>query len=141
MNETNLSSSQLIAPCGINCGVCIAFQRNKNKCFGCWNDDSRKAKHCAVCKIKNCETLISSNSRFCYDCSMYPCKRMKQLDQRYHTKYNMSNLDNLMIIKDSGLDVFIQLENEKWKCDECGGMICVHRGFCLECEKKKIIKQ
>jgi len=58
---------------------------------------------------------------------------MKQLDKRYRIKYQMSNLDNLTIIKTSGLDVFVQLENEKWKCKECGGKICVHRGFCLKC--------
>lgn len=132
-----LSATQLVAPCGINCGICIAYLRDKNKCFGCWGDDLRKAKHCSACKIKNCEHFSVTDSKFCFDCPVYPCKRMKQLDKRYRTKYFMSNLENLMIIKESGLDIFIKLENEKWKCKDCGGMICVHRGFCLECEKKK----
>ena len=29
------SAKELIAPCGINCGTCIAYQREKNRCCGC----------------------------------------------------------------------------------------------------------
>jgi hypothetical protein len=137
MGESNLSSAQLIAPCGINCGICVAFLRDKNKCYGCWGDDARKAKHCSVCKIKNCEHFSATDSRFCFDCPMYPCKRMKQLDQRYRIKYNMSNLENLQSVKELGEEAFIQLELIKWKCKECGGTICVHKGYCLDCEKKR----
>lgn len=135
-----LTANQLVAPCGINCGICIAFLRDKNKCFGCWGDDSRKAKHCSVCTIKNCDFFSSTESRFCYECTIFPCKKMKQLDKRYKLKYQMSNLENLGIIKNNGIDIFVQLENEKWKCNECGGTICVHCGFCLECEKKKAVE-
>jgi len=134
-----LTATQLVAPCGINCGICLGYLRDKNRCEGCWGDNSKKPYHCAVCSIKNCEQLSATGSKFCFDCPVYPCKRLKQLDKRYQTKYHMSNLENIRIIKDSGLNYFVQLENEKWKCNECGGMICVHRGFCVECEKKKTV--
>jgi hypothetical protein len=137
MKGTDLSAAQLIAPCGINCGVCYAFLRDKNKCFGCRCEDPIKANHCQVCKIKNCEYLLQTGSKFCYDCSSYPCKRMKQLDQRYRLKYEMSNLENLRQVKKLGLDSFIQLELVKWKCSECSGVVCVHKGYCLDCERKK----
>jgi hypothetical protein len=135
-----LSAAQLVAPCGINCGICLGYLRDKNKCSGCWGDDSKKPYHCTVCSIKNCEHLSATGSKFCFNCPEYPCKRMKQLNKRYQTKYNMSNLENLQNVKSLGLEAFVQNEQIKWKCNECGGMICVHRGFCLECEKKKVVK-
>jgi hypothetical protein len=27
-------------------------------------------------------------------------------------------------------------DTEKWKCPQCGGSICMHRGFCLKCNQK-----
>lgn len=30
----------LIAPCGMNCQLCYAFQREKNKCPGCLGDEN-----------------------------------------------------------------------------------------------------
>lgn len=32
----------LIAPCGINCGICLAFLRDKNTCMGCREFDVNK---------------------------------------------------------------------------------------------------
>ena len=133
----NVSALQTIAPCGINCGVCYAFLRDKNKCPGCQAEDKKKPNHCSVCSIKNCEQLALTTSRFCFDCPTYPCKRLKQLDKRYSTKYNTRILDNQMQIKNLGLEGFVELEKVKWKCGECGNTICMHRGYCLACEKNK----
>jgi len=33
--KSGFSSEILIAPCGMNCGACIAFMRDKNNCPGC----------------------------------------------------------------------------------------------------------
>lgn len=133
MNSFDLSSSQLIAPCGINCGICLAYLRDKNRCEGCRGEDNKKCNHCSVCNIKNCEHLSITESKFCYDCSKYPCTRIKHLDKRYRTKYKMSVIDNLQLVKDYGPEKFIQLEKVKWECKNCGGTICVHRGYCLNC--------
>ncbi len=126
-------NSQLIAPCGINCGICLAYLRDKNKCEGCWGSDASKSKSCATCKIKNCEDLATIDSKFCFDCAKYPCSKITHLDKRYRTRYKMSNIDNLQLVKDYGLEKFIQLEKIKWSCKSCGGTICVHRGYCLDC--------
>jgi hypothetical protein len=127
----------LIAPCGMNCGICLAYLREKNRCEGCWADDTNKPKSCINCIIKNCELLEKTESKFCYDCEKFPCKRLKQLDKRYRTKYHMSMLENLANIKIHGLENFVEMEHERWKCGQCGGMICVHRQYCLNCIKIK----
>ncbi|HEY4785568.1 MAG TPA: DUF3795 domain-containing protein [Bacteroidales bacterium] len=138
MNNNGLSDTQLVAPCGINCRVCLAYLREKNKCSGCRAIGDFKVKHCNACRIKNCEYLPVKELNFCYDCTKYPCAKMKQLDKRYRTKYKMSVIGNLSLIKDSGLVYFTQVETEKWKCKACGGVICVHRGYCLSCGSPRI---
>jgi hypothetical protein len=62
---------------------------------------------------------------------------MKHLDKRYRTNYNMSMIENLENIKEFGIRTFLRAEKKKWTCSECGGTICVHKGFCYSCGKKK----
>lgn len=138
IRENNLN--RLIAPCGMNCGICLAFLREKNTCKGCRGPDTDKPGSCIRCIIRNCEFIVKSESSFCYDCQNYPCARLKQLDKRYKTKYHMSMIENLNYIKIEGLDKFVKKEHDRWLCDKCGGMICVHREYCLNCmtEHKQI---
>jgi hypothetical protein len=128
--------SILIAPCGMNCGICLAYLREKNRCAGCNTDDMDKSAYCSRCIIKNCELLKKSGTKFCFKCEKFPCKRLKQLDKRYRTKYNMSMLENLEYIKNHGVRKFVKNEKTRWTCMDCGGTICVHRGFCYSCGKK-----
>jgi rubrerythrin len=55
------------------------------------------------------------------------------LDKRYIGKYGESPIQNLTRIKESGLDSFIAIEKEKWKCNHCGQLLCVHNEVCLTC--------
>ena len=124
---------QLIAPCGMNCGICLAYLRKERKCPGCHGEDTNKSASCIKCVIRNCEVIKLSKSGFCYECAKYPCRRLKQLDKRYRTKYAMSMIENLDSIKRIGLSAFMANEKERWHCLKCGGVICVHRGYCFHC--------
>lgn len=130
------AKKELIAPCGMNCGICMAYLRKKNHCAGCLNEDEDKVPHLQRCIIRNCDTIRHNDSGFCYECENYPCKRLKQLDKRYRTRYKMSMLENLEFIKTKGLAAFKEKELERWRCPECGGVICVHRGYCFSCGTK-----
>jgi len=125
---------QLIAPCGMNCGICLAYLRDKNVCNGCRGSNDNKSRSCINCIIKNCEFYNRTDAKFCFDCNNYPCLRLKQLDKRYRTKYNMSMIENLENIKKNGLNNFIAHEYSRWICIHCGGVKCVHRGICLYCK-------
>jgi len=125
----------LIAPCGMNCGICLAYLRETNKCLGCRSDNKNKLNSCVKCVIANCELLAKTDSNFCYDCEKYPCTRLKQLDKRYRTNYAMSMIENLDNIQKLGLKEFLILEQKRWSCSKCGGTICVHREYCLNCGK------
>lgn len=124
---------QLIAPCGMNCGICIAFLRDKKPCLGCRVNCETKPKHCVSCVIANCEHMPVAG--FCYDCYKYPCARIKNLDKRYRTKYHTSFFDNLNRIKDNGIELFLESENLKHTCPKCGQHLSVHRDFCISCKE------
>lgn len=125
--------STMIAPCGMNCGTCIAYLRDKNKCPGCLSTATNKPKTRLYCKIKNCDSLAKTTSKFCYDCEMFPCLRLKQLDKRYRTKYKTSFIQNLGTIKETGITNFILNETIRWTCPNCGSTLSCHRKNCLKC--------
>lgn len=127
----------LIASCGINCGICYAHLRQKNKCPGCRNLIGDKAVSIARCKIRSCTKIQSDGFRFCFECNDFPCKGLKNLDKRYRTKYKMSEIENLEYIKNNGIEKFIENEKIKWSCSECKGIINVHSSECSSCGKKR----
>ncbi len=130
---------KLIAPCGMNCGICISYLAgtndlnkqgfNKSYCAGCLP----RGKNCTFMK-KQCDLLGKGLVRFCYECGDFPCSRLKALDKRYHTKYHMSMIDNLKFIKEQGIKSFLEKEEAKWRCSRCGRSICCHNGLCLNCD-------
>ena len=124
----------LIAPCGMNCGTCLAYLREKNRCPGCRVSSADKAVSVQRCIIKKCIYLEKTKSKFCYECEKFPCKRMKQLDKRYRTKYRTSFIENLLMIKENGIADFLDFESKRRTCPNCGSTLCVHRNFCLECK-------
>ncbi len=128
-------TSKLIAPCGMNCGICMAYLRVKNHCPGCNESDTNKAVSCIRCIIKNCETI--KKTKFCFKCEKYPCTRLKNLDKRYRTKYEMSMIENLENIKNQGVRRFVKNERVRWACPKCGGTINVHRKYCSDCGAKR----
>src|SRR5512137_1207045 len=77
---------RLIAPCGMDCGICMAYLRKKNQCPGCRSSDIGKAISVTKCRIKTCEVLKKKRARFCFQCEHLPCDRLKHLDRRYRTK-------------------------------------------------------
>jgi hypothetical protein len=127
----------MIAPCGMNCGLCIGHLREKNPCGGCLsNNDNNKPNVCRSCSVVICEYLAKTESGFCFDCPKYPCKRLCALDKRYSTKYGMSMFENLLFIKENGINSFLESEEEKWKCANCESGLSVHRDNCLNCGYK-----
>lgn len=129
--------SALIAPCGMNCRLCRAYIREKKACPGCYGADTFKSKSCAMCKIKNCETLVSNKIKYCFQCEQFPCHKINHIDNRYRTRYGMSMIENLIYIKQFGIQKFIKREKEKWTCPKCGEIICVHKENCIYCGYKE----
>jgi hypothetical protein len=115
----------LIAPCGMNCNLCIAYLREKDNCPGC-NLQEEDSKYCRKCIIKNCKILKEKKWEYCSSkCEKFPCTRLRNLDKRYKEKYEMSMIENLDFISENGIRKFIKNEKKRWTRD--GKVYCVHR--------------
>jgi len=126
--------ASLIAPCGMNCKLCIAFLREKNRCKGCRNLDVYMISR-DRCIIRNCNHLKKNNWKFCSDkCKEYPCQRLKGLDKRYRTKYQMSMIENLAFIKEKGIKKFLEHEKQRW--EKGNKIFCVHNKSYFENEQR-----
>ena len=132
-------NEDLIAPCGMNCALCAAYQFRLHDL----NKKGFHRKYCPGCIPRGqnclhmgdvCEQLAQGTLRFCFECAVYPCKRLKALDKRYRSKYHMSMIANLNQIRDQGLESLLAQEAQKWVCPTCGGYLCCHNGLCMHCQ-------
>ena len=131
-NEDGMKA-ELIAPCGMNCSLCYGYIRPKNKSLGCRAPEASKPKSCTNCKIVQCEKRIQNGWETCAPCDT-PCKRLKDLDKRYRSKYHMSMQENLALIREHGVESFLRQQEETYRCLDCGATACVHREECPECK-------
>ncbi len=129
---------QMIAPCGMNCNLCISYQAMRYNL----NSKGFHRKYCSGCIPRGencthmgdqCKQLAEAAIRFCFECESFPCKRLKTLDKRYRTKYRLSMIENLETMRDNSVELFLKEEKAKWRCPECGAFICCHNGLCLQC--------
>ncbi|MFI5222263.1 MAG: DUF3795 domain-containing protein [Bacteroidia bacterium] len=111
----------LIASCGMNCGICIAHLKKNNSCPGCREITSDCPKTRLSCQIRTCP---ERNGKYCFECTQFPCDKLERLDKRYRAKYGMSEIENLIFIRDNGINAFMKSERSKWQSAK--GTLCVH---------------
>ena len=113
MPKENIDIS-MFAPCGMNCKVCYKHCYHRKPCAGCLSGDKGKPEHCRKCKIKNC---IKEKARtYCFECSEYPCKLIKNLERSYNERYQASLIENSCFVQKYGLDCFMEQQKEKYTC-------------------------
>ena len=134
MKMPDVIAERFFAPCGMNCMVCYVHLKEKKPCDGCLGNDLNKPERCKNCAIKNCAG--SKNLVYCYECSEYPCKSIKNLEKSYTQRYNASLIKNGSIVKEQGLIAFQASERIKWSCKKCGGVVSLHDGVCSDCGEK-----
>lgn len=93
-----------IPPCGIYCGQCPNYLREKNRCQGA-------EEHC---KKRMCKTIYicckeKRNHNFCYECNIFPCNRIKKFSQSW-TKLGQDLIVNQQQLKELGEAKWL----EKW---------------------------
>jgi len=130
---------ELLAPCGINCGVCkayLAYSRGVLKkrgsvthCLGCLP----RNKNCFI--KRGCAKLSKNMVRFCFQCNTMPCSNLDRVDRRYREHYGISLVGNLREIEENGLEAFLKSQEAKYKCPECGDVISVHDRKCYLCRR------
>jgi hypothetical protein len=143
VKEKPASAAELIAPCGMNCGLCASYQAlvhdvkargvRMPSCAGC----RPRGKMCAFLK-KRCDKLRRDAVRFCFECETFPCHELRTIDARYKDRYRMGMIENLESIRDRGLPAFLRAQRRKWACDRCGGTVSCHNGLCFGCDFKRL---
>ena len=123
-----------IAPCGMDCALCYAFQDVKKPCPGCRTQTGKIRESCQNCIIFSCD----KKKYYCFECTNFPCKRLKALDARYQNKYKMSMIMNLTFIKEQGEENFLIWQNHKYTCPKCGKLRTVHYDYCIHCKQQKL---
>ncbi|MDD5397722.1 MAG: DUF3795 domain-containing protein [Dehalococcoidia bacterium] len=101
---------RLVAPCGINCGICKAFLRKKNPCYGCNFVHDNHPKTIVLCQLRTCRKRAA---KYCFSCDAFPGHRLKHLDKRYRTRYDMSEIENLEFIRDNDIKKFLEREHDR----------------------------
>ena len=117
----------MFAPCGMNCMVCYKHCYHKKPCAG-------KPEHCRKCAIKDC--VRDKGLSYCFECSGYPCKKIKNLEKSYNKRYQASLMENSGFVRQYGLERFMEQQKEKYTCTKCGGIISIHDRECSECQEK-----
>lgn len=131
-------ATEMLAPCGMNCMICYkhcGIQKTKHLCGGCMVESKGKPEHCRKCKIKDC--VQSKRLKYCYDCSGFPCKLIKNLERSYTKRYKASLIKNSEIAKQKGIPYLMEAHRQQYACSTCDGIISLHDNVCTECGKEK----
>lgn len=134
----NMFTAEMIAPCGLDCSLCRHAHDEEKPCPGCRGPEEDKYTYChEICGIMRCDKLKENAYQFCDECPDYPCDDVMEKEERYMSKYPLkeSPLENLQIIREVGMETFLEIEKEKWTCKKCGSPISVHTGVCTGCKE------
>ncbi|MBN1499605.1 MAG: DUF3795 domain-containing protein [Spirochaetes bacterium] len=97
--------------CGLNCGLCPRYQTDGvSKCPGCGGKDFHlKHPSCAVisCSLKN------DNVEFCYECSLFPCVKYKQVSDKDSFISYRNVLSDFKKAEKSGIEKYRKELDEK----------------------------
>ena len=101
-----------IPACGVFCGGCPTYTRNKKPCPGA----EINFKRCEKCKTFH---LCCKEREIihCYQCDDFPCKKFKDFSKRWE-KYGQSFLDNQAFIRKNGEKAFLDFFNAKVKANK-----------------------
>lgn len=139
---------KLIAPCGMNCGICdryLAYSHQLPK----KSKKSRKIVYCIGCRPrdKNCSFIKKKcvNGKiykidFCFECEIFPCENLKIIAKKGKETLNYDLVENLYLIQEKGISRFIENQEKIFKCDKCGDTICIYNQKCYSCDADELTK-
>ncbi|EGQ9939689.1 TPA: DUF3795 domain-containing protein [Vibrio vulnificus] len=96
-----------VPACGVFCGGCPTYTREKNPCPGA----GINKKRCESCKTFH----ICCNERgitHCYECSKFPCSKFKAFSKRWQ-KHGQNFVENQELLKRVGSIEFLKIFNDK----------------------------
>lgn len=96
-----------VPACGVFCGGCPTYTREKKACLGA---DKNKAR-CEKCKTFHL-CCVEKGISHCFQCSMFPCVKFKSFTKRW-LKYGQDFIENQRLLEKVGDADFIRFYNDK----------------------------
>ncbi|HDM10047.1 MAG: DUF3795 domain-containing protein [Deltaproteobacteria bacterium] len=154
-------NKELMGPCGLYCGVCailIADRDNNDKfkerlvnlyrggipgkgtlpgsesltiedikCSGCMSDNI--FKYCKICEIKRCTKQRGYVT--CHQCDEWPCEYIENFPMTVGKKVILRAIPQ---IRQWGLERFMEEEESRYVCPECGNKVFRGAARCNKCK-------
>jgi len=131
--------------CGLYCGACPFLQGTREskleqlveetkmpvedmRCGGC--KSAVTAVFCRDCEIKHCAEAKKLD--FCGDCADYPCKTLTDFRQDKYPHHSVV-FTNLRRIKEAGTNVWLEEQEKRWSCRQCGRTFNWYDEKCTSC--------
>ena len=150
-----------ISPCGLYCGVCAIYlaDRDNNEkfkqslvrlysggvpgkgtlpggqnmttqdiqCRGCLSD--QRFMHCQNCKIRDCTKTRGIEG--CHECEEFPCGYIRDFPMAVGKKVI---LRSVQFRRSNGTEKWVQQEEERYFCPECGNKVFRGAARCNRCK-------
>ncbi len=137
----------LLAPCGLYCGVCGIFYADKHndevlkqklakaywskpeqiKCDGCLSDN--KYIFCEKCQIRSC--VMVKNVAGCHECSDFPCDKIMNYPFPVAKDFMCKSIPAR---KDRTDAEWVAWEVSNWTCKKCGVLAFRGAKRCPQCK-------
>jgi len=151
----------LVAPCGLYCGVCAVYMAHRDnnqkfkerllqvyqgkvpgkgklpnaetlgvediRCRGCLSDD--RFIHCQQCDIRDCTQEKAYTG--CHQCDEFPCHRIADFPMSVGKKVILRAIPHW---REVGTEQWIQDEEARYVCPECGHQVFRGVTRCNQCK-------
>lgn len=131
--------------CGLFCGACDVLLANKAnqleemaklenmsvadlRCHGC--KSVVNAVYCIDCDMRLC--AIKKKIEYCFQCDDFPCARLQDFNNDRCPHHSVV-LNNLNIMKNKGVEQWINQQKTRWSCTKCGCAFSYYMKNCSNC--------
>jgi hypothetical protein len=138
-----------LAPCGLYCGVCVVMMvhRDNNqklkerlaplfqvspeeiRCEGCLSDET--FTYCTTCPIKSCTSQRGYEG--CHECDEFPCRYIEEFPIPVGKKVILRAIPYR---REVGTEKWVQDEQARYICPECGNQLFRGASKCNQCKAK-----
>ncbi|MFW9995827.1 MAG: DUF3795 domain-containing protein [Candidatus Odinarchaeota archaeon] len=138
---------QLDAYCGLYCGACFVMKANETgrgeELASQWNLEPEDVYcngcksgtlfiNCRGCQLREC--AVARNVSFCYQCQDYPCKDFSAFTKA--KPHIIEVIENLEYIKQYGRVKWLETQEKRWSCANCGEKYSWYDQVCDNCGEK-----
>jgi hypothetical protein len=159
--EEEIRNKDLMAPCGLYCGVCAVYiaTRDKNdklkriigtlygtkpeetECSGCMQVDPPKNiySYCKLCKIRDC--VRSKDLYSCHQCDEWPCAIVNSFSIKTGARVMERAIPDwrnkvAQHGHDEGSVAWARSECERYHCSSCGSPLFRGAQTCRNCKRE-----